>query len=294
MNIAPCLWFDGDAVEAVALYTSVLPQTRVTSVIRYTEGMPLPAGQVMLVEFDVAGRRFQALNGGHAFRPNPSISFFVQLDDADEGRRIFESLADCGQILMPMDAYAWSRCYGWVQDRFGVSWQIFVRADALGAPGIVPCLLFSGQVHGRAGEAMQRYSGLFPDAHVDTIERYGPGEGPVETVKHGRFTLAGEPFVAMDSHMNHGFAFNEGISLSVLCAGQAEVDRLWDALTDGGEPGPCGWLKDRFGVSWQVVPEALVRRQGLGDDEANARMYGAMMTMSKLDVATLERAWHGR
>jgi predicted 3-demethylubiquinone-9 3-methyltransferase (glyoxalase superfamily) len=140
---------------------------------------------------------------------------------------------------------------------------------------------------------MDRLTSLFPGSRIDGVTRYEPGEGPTDTVKHGMFTLDGQRFIAMDAHGEHGFGFNEATSLSVRCRDQEEVDRYWDALGDGGAAHRCGWLKDRFGISWQIVPQRLVELQESPDRAARDRMFQAMMTMGKLDVAGLERAFRG-
>jgi len=125
------------------------------------------------------------------------------------------------------------------------------------------------------------------------VARYAPGEGPEGTVKHGRFVLAGQDMVAMDSHLAHGFTFNEALSFQVTCEDQATLDHYWEGLGAGGAYGPCGWLKDRFGVSWQVIPAGIGRWLSGGDAAARNRAFAAMMTMGKLDIAALERAYAG-
>jgi predicted 3-demethylubiquinone-9 3-methyltransferase (glyoxalase superfamily) len=180
-----------------------------------------------------------------------------------------------------------------VKDRFGVSWQVMAGRRPPGSAAITPCLMFAGPQHGRAEEAMRAYAATFPDGRVVDVERYAPGEGPVGTVKHGRLTLAGQDLVAMDSHVAHGITFNEALSLQVTCDDQATVDRYWEALGAGGAHGPCGWLKDRFGLSWQVVPTRLSSWMAGQDHAARDRAFAAMLKMGKLDVAALERAYRG-
>lgn len=140
---------------------------------------------------------------------------------------------------------------------------------------------------------MSFYTGVFPRGRIDRVERYAAGEGPQGTVKHGRFTLAGQEVVAMDSHVTHGYTFNEALSLQVTCADQSELDRYWEALAEGGEHGPCGWLKDRFGLSWQVVPAAIARWMASTDTAARDRAFEVMLQMKKLDIAALQRAYEG-
>jgi len=153
---------------------------------------------------------------------------------------------------------------------------------------IAPCLWFDGN----AEQAARFYTSLFSDAEILSVIRYGDNMPlPAGTVLLVEFTLAGQRFQALNGGPE--FPFTEAISLSVRCADQAEVDRLWKALTEGGAPGQCGWLKDRFGVSWQIVPDRLVELQNSGDAVAIGRMFQALMTMSRLDVAALERAYRG-
>ena len=291
-KIAPCFWFDGLAADAARFYVDVFSPS-VPAKVTTTSSL--------VVEFDIDGQRFQGLNGGPMFQPNPSISFFVHCDDEATVRRVATELAAGGRELMPLGAWPWSPCYAWVQDRYGVTWQVIQRSPSSPSSSsprtVAPCLLFSGAVHGCAHEAMEHYVEVFGGG-VTHVERYGDGDPvPAEakgTVKHARFLLGAQEFVVSDSHMAHGFSFSEGISLSVRCADQAEVDRLWSALlAGGGTESRCGWLKDRFGVSWQVVPDALVELQRRGDAQASERMMAAMMTMVKLDVAVLQRAYRG-
>jgi predicted 3-demethylubiquinone-9 3-methyltransferase (glyoxalase superfamily) len=154
---------------------------------------------------------------------------------------------------------------------------------------IAPCLWFNGQ----AEEAAKLYISLVGDGEITAISHYGEGMPfPAGTAMMVEFTLAGQRYQGLNGGPH--FTFNEAISLSVNCVDQAEVDKLWDGLiADGGSPSQCGWLKDRFGVSWQIVPAAMGRMQREGTPEQVGRMMGAMMTMSKLDVAALEAAFQG-
>ena len=153
--------------------------------------------------------------------------------------------------------------------------------------------MFTGAQAGRAAEAMRVYAEAFPDGRVHDVARYEATEGPVGSVKHGRFSLAGQDMIAMDSHLGHGFAFGEAVSLQVMCEDQAEVDGYWAALSEGGEQGPCGWLKDRFGLSWQVVPHGIREWMTSPDVAARDRAFTAMMGMRKPDVAALRAAFGG-
>jgi len=296
--IAPCIWLDDQAEAAAGLYTSVFPGSRVTATSRYPSTFDNPGGKprgsVLTVEVELSGTPFSLLNGGPAFTINPTISFFAFTSGIDETERMVAALADGGSFLMELGEYPWSPRYAWVQDRHGVSWQVMTTAGPeRPEPRIVPCLMFSGAVAGRAAEALRRYASIFPDGSVESLEHYEPGEGPPDMLKHGRARLAGNSLVAMDSHLEHAAAFNEAVSLQVLCRDQAEVDHFWSGLGDGGEEGPCGWLKDRFGVSWQVVPTAFMEMMKAGEAAGPGyeRAFKAMLDMKKLDLATLQAAF---
>jgi predicted 3-demethylubiquinone-9 3-methyltransferase (glyoxalase superfamily) len=296
--IVPCIWFDDQAEQAAAFYAKSFDsgRGRVTAVSHYPENSDNPSGKprgsVLTVEFEVAGQRFTAFNGGPQFVLNPSISFFVGVDSAGEADKLFAALADGGEALMPIGTYPWSERYGWVKDRFGVSWQIMAGRRP-GDPTIFPCLMFTGTQAAKAEEAMRLYTSVFPNGRIDAIERYVAGEGPEGSIKHGRFVVDGQLMVAMDSHIEHGTTFNEALSLQIMCKDQPEVDRYWEALSEGGEKGPCGWLKDPFGVSWQVVPTNITKWFTTEDVAARDRAFAEMMKMKKIDIATLERAFAG-
>ena len=296
--IVPCLWFDDQAEEAARFYTRTFGDGRVLATSHYPESLDNPSGKprgsVLTVDFEVLGRRFAALNGGPHFVINPSVSFFVHTDTSERTDQLCAALVEGGKYLMPPGTYPWSERYGWVQDCFGVSWQVMTSKPAPGAPGIVPCLMFADAQHGRAEEAMKAYTAVFPESRVVHVERYGADRGPEGKVVHGRFVLAGQDFVAMDSHEARGATFNEGLSFQVMCEDQADVDRYWERLSDGGRPGVCGWLKDAFGLSWQVVPKSISAWLASRDTRASDRAFQAVMGMKKLDIAALDAAFAGR
>jgi len=155
---------------------------------------------------------------------------------------------------------------------------------------IYPCLWFDGT----AEQAAQSYTSLFPDSHIDSVNRSAADNpsttaGAVLTVE---FTLAGQKFLGLNGGPE--FHFTEAVSFTIDCADQAEVDRYWEGLIDGGgEASRCGWLKDRFGLSWQVVPRALPEFLDSPDREAAARAMKAMLEMTKIDIARLQDAFEG-
>ena len=152
-------------------------------------------------------------------------------------------------------------------------------------PRLTPNLWFDTQ----GEEAAQFYTSVFPNSRIVEITHYGSaGPRDVGSVMTVSFELDGQPFVALNGGPD--FTFNEALSLEIECEDQAEVDRYWDALAEGGEEGPCGWLKDRYGLSWQVVPKRLMELVTDPDPERGQRAMAAMLQMRKLDVAELERA----
>jgi predicted 3-demethylubiquinone-9 3-methyltransferase (glyoxalase superfamily) len=290
-KITPCLWFDNQAEEAINLYTSLFQNSRIGGLSRYGEDGPGEPGSVLTATFFLEGQEFMALNGGPQFTFTPAISFFVNCETESEVDALFQGLSEGGAVLMPMQAYPFSDKFAWLQDRFGVSWQLNLGPRP---QKITPFLMFVGEQHGRAEEAMRLYTSLFPDSGIDHIVRHGPGEMEEEgTVQQAAFTLAGQQFMALESALEHNFTFNEAISLSVRCEDQAEVDRLWEALGQEGEIQQCGWLKDRFGVSWQIVPEVLEELMSDPDPARSQRVMQAVLSMVKLDVAGLQRAYEG-
>jgi predicted 3-demethylubiquinone-9 3-methyltransferase (glyoxalase superfamily) len=193
---------------------------------------------------------------------------------------------------MELDAYPFSPQFGWVQDRYGLSWQLNLAGRS---QKITPFLTFVGDQHARAEAAMNDYVDLFENSSITAIQRRGPdGDGVEGTVQHAVFTLAGQAFMASDGGLEHGFTFTPALSFFVNCETQDEVDRLWEGLSAGGEKGVCGWLTDRYGVSWQVVPTILGELMQDEDREKATRVTQAMLQMTKLDIGALQAAYDGK
>lgn len=292
-KIIPCVWFDHQAEEAATFYTALFPNSSVSKIAYYPkagEGVSgKSAGSVMTVEFVLNGYTFLGLNGGPVFDITPAISFFVNLATEQEIDELWSKLSEGGTALMELGTYPFSQKYGWIQDKYGVSWQLILN-DA--PQKIVPSLLFVGEVYKKAEAAMQHYTSLLPDSKIIDIARYGesvPGE-QADAVMYSSFSLANELFSAMDSGYAHAFTFTPAISFIINCDSQEEVDRLWTALSVVPEAEQCGWLQDAFGVSWQIVPTRLNELMSDGDQEKTERVMAAMLTMKKLDIAGLEAA----
>jgi predicted 3-demethylubiquinone-9 3-methyltransferase (glyoxalase superfamily) len=297
-KITPHLWFDTQAKAAAELYSEVFPESHVTNVTTLRD---TPSGDCDVVSFTVWGHDFMAISAGPLFEINPSISFIVNFDPAtlpDAAQaldRVWEQLADGGRALMPLGEYPFSKHYGWIADRYGVSWQL-ILSDPEGdpRPTIVPSLMFTGQVCGKAAEARDHYISVFGDAERGQSVPYPEGSEPDEpgTTMFSDFRLADRWFAAMDSAHEHGFGFNEAVSLMIRCTDQEEIDHYW-RLSAVPEAEQCGWLKDRFGVSWQVVPAVMEEMMSHGTREQIDRVTQAFLPMKKFDLAALRAAYEG-
>jgi predicted 3-demethylubiquinone-9 3-methyltransferase (glyoxalase superfamily) len=291
-QITPHLWFDQEAVEAANFYTKTFPDSRVTNVSQLHD---TPSGDVDVVSFELFGQPFMAISAGPLFSFTPSISFAVACATKEEVDEYWNRLIEGGEALMPLDSYPFSERYGWLKDRYGLSWQLMHAGEQPISQRITPTLMFVGDVCGKAEEAIGFYSSVFPNSAAEILARYEEGEEPDTpgTVKYGAFSLAGYQLAAMDSAQVHGFGFNEAISLMVHCDTQDQIDHYWEKLSAVPEAEQCGWLKDRYGVSWQIVPSAMDEMLANGTDEQRARVTAAFLQMKKFDIAELQRAAEG-
>lgn len=299
-KIVPHLWFDNEAKEAANFYCSVFPDSRITSL---TTLHNTPSGDTDIVSFELWGYQFQAISAGPLFKFNPSISFMVNFDPSQDKEarqridQVWNNLMEGGQALMPLDKYPFSERYGWVQDRYGLSWQlIYTDPEGEERPLIIPSLLFVGDIYGKAEKASDFYLSLFKDARRGAIARYPAGMEPDKEgmIMFTDFALEGQWFAAMDSAREHGFGFNEAISFMVYCENQEEIDHYWEKLSAVPEAEQCGWLKDKYGLSWQIVPTAMDTMMQDQDPERLARVTQAFLKMKKFDLAVLQRAYDGK
>lgn len=291
-NISTHLWFDKEAKEAAAFYTSVFNNSEITdnSVLNNT-----PSGSVDIVTINLAGQEFTLLSAGPLFKFTPAISFLVACNTETEVDQLWEKLGKDGQVMMELGSYPFSKKYGWTQDKYGLSWQIMLTNEHKPLQKITPTLMFVGDVCGQAREAISFYTSIFHDSKVGEMMTYQAGEEPDKegTIKHADFTLEGQQFAAMDSAHKHQFSFNEAISFMVHCDTQEEIDYYWDKLSAVPESEQCGWLKDKFGVSWQIVPD-MGKYFASGDPDKIARVTQAFLKMKKFDLAALNQAAEGK
>lgn len=292
-KITPFLWFDGKAEEAANFYASTFRNAKVNTITYWGEGAPFPKDQVKQCIFEINGLQFYSFDAGPHFKINPAISFFVYFNTKEELETTWAKLSAKGKVLMPLNTYPWSESYGWCADEYGVNWQLML--DSNQGSSTVPSLLFTQHNSGKAAQAIELYTSLFKNSGIKSMSPYLKDEGDVEGyIKHAQFTLEGQLFACMDSSAKHDFVFNEAISFFVHCNDQEEVDYFWDNLTaNGGQESQCSWLKDRFGVSWQIVPKVLADLISSKDKAKAGRAMQAMMKMKKIIVADIEKAANG-
>ncbi len=283
------LWFDKEAKEATAFYATLFPDSKIDSV---TTIGGTPSGNSDIVVFRLAGQEFMAISAGPYFKLNPAISLFVTFDTEAEIESVWNKLADGGKVLMPFQTYPWAKKYGWLQDKYGLSWQLSMSEHHQMEQRITPLLMFTGAVAGKAKEAIADYTTIFPNSKTEMLVPYAEGEGDTPGfLKHSRYALNGCNFMAMDSSGPHQFGFNEAVSFVVNCDTQEEIDHYWEKLSAVPTSEQCGWCKDKYGVSWQIVPSIMKKMMTSGDKEKIARVTQAFLKMKKFDIKTLEEAY---
>lgn len=288
-TISPCLWYNQDALEAAQLYTNAFENGQIKEVTHYMANNQMPEGTVLTVLLTLCGQEFLCLNGGPVFRPNPSLSFFVNCESEGQFTALWDALAKDGTILMPQGEYPFSIKYGWLQDKYGVAWQISLTGTK---QTIMPYFLFTGAAQGKAEEAINQYCSIFGGAKLLDIQLYGKDMvEPEGTVMHATFQLEGQTFMAADSAQAHNFAFDDGVSLCIDCKTQEEIDYFWEKLTAGGQEQPCGWLQDKYGVAWQVAPTHMAKWLNPNTPARAQRVYDAMMPMTKINLQVLQDAY---
>lgn len=283
-NIFPCLWYDGDAKESADFYCQVFGGTITTDT-------------PVVLNIELFSQKLMLLNGGPQFKKNASVSFMVLCETEEEVEKYWSPLSENGLVLMELGEYPWSKKYGWVRDRFGVTWQVYL-GEKQGEQKIIPTLMFIHKNNGKAMEAMELYTEVFPNSKIGNVLKYGDGVGNEsheipENVQHAHFEIDDYSFFCMDNSYDHQFDFNEGISIVVMTDNQEQTDHLWNSLTkDGGRESMCGWLKDKFGMSWQIVPKKLIQLMNDPHQEKAQKVVQAMMKMQKIVISDLEEAYN--
>lgn len=272
-TITSCLWFNGKAAEAAAFHCKIFKNS---TIIHSDE---------VVTHYNLNGYQFTALNGGSQHQMTPAVSYFVYCGSDQEIERIYEALSKDGKVLMPLDQYPWTSKYAWVQDKFGVSWQLDI--DDIKVPQkIVPSLLFTDKKYTLIQKAFDHYDSIF-NTHFLTSLPYPISAGaPLGTHQFAQFKLNNTVFNAMSNNARHDFDFTPGNSFVIECENQEEIDQCWNQLTEGGEAGKCGWLVDKFGVSWQVIPSQL--GELMSNSDTSEAVMDRMLEMKKIVIAELE------
>ncbi|HYC83849.1 MAG TPA: VOC family protein [Chryseosolibacter sp.] len=301
-TITPHLWFDHEAKEAATFYTSLFPDSRVLHVTTL-HGVPSPSGKADVVSFELAGQPFMAISAGPEFKFNPLISFILNFDPSKDKQakesldRTWKQLSPGGSVLMELGEYPFSKRYGWLQDKYGLSWQL-ILSDPGGEerPFITTSILFTGNVCGKAEEAINFYLSVFKDSKRGITAPYPEGMEPEKpgTIMFADFRLGSAWFAAMDSAQTHNFKFNEAVSLLIPCDTQEEIDYFWKKLSADPASEQCGWLKDKYGVSWQVSAAALNEMMKTGSRDQIDRLTQAFLPMKKFDIRKLREAFEGK
>ena len=285
-KIIPHLWYDKEADEASEFYMSLFEGSRLKNktILNGT-----PSGSVDMITIELAGQEFMLLSAGPLFKFTPAVSFLIACSSIEEVEVLWKKLIENGAALMALDAYPFSKKYGWVIDKYGLSWQVMYMGDFEIKQKITPTLMFVGDQCGKAEEAIQFYTTIFKQSSLGNILRYGEDAAPnkADTIQHVDFVLENQTFAAMDSAYEHDFTFNEAISLMVMCDTQAEIDYYWDKLSAVPEAEQCGWLKDKYGFSWQIVPTIMNEMMQNKDAAKLAKVTEAFLKMKKFDIAEL-------
>jgi predicted 3-demethylubiquinone-9 3-methyltransferase (glyoxalase superfamily) len=290
-KIVPHFWYDKEAKDAANFYTSIFKDSEVEHVTAITN---TPSGDCDIVRFRLLGQDFMAISAGPFFKINPSISMFVVFDNEQEIDETWNKLVDGGKVLMDYNTYPWAKKYGWLEDKYGLSWQLSWSDNHKIGQRITPMIMFTGDVAGKAKEAIEYYTEIFDNTKIEMMVPYSATDGDKEGfIKHARFNLEGQTFMAMDSSGPHKFGFNEAISLVVNCDTQEEIDYYWKKLSAVPESEECGWVKDQFGVSWQITPSIMNEMMVSGTKEQIDRVTQCFLKMKKFDIAELERAFEG-
>lgn len=298
LKIVPHLWYEKQAVEAAKFYTSIFPGSKITNITTLPD---TPSGDCDQVTFEIWGQKFMAISGGPFFKFNPSVSFMVNFDPSrlnnarENLDEVWNRLSEGGTPLMPLDTYPFSERFGWIQDKFGLTWQlILTNPEGEERPTIIPSLMFVKNNYGKAEEAINFYLTVFENSKQGHISRYPKGMEPERegTIMFSDFMLNNQWFAAMDSAQEHNFSFNEAISFLVSCDSQEEIDYFWKKLSSVPEAEQCGWLKDQYGLSWQIVGKDMDEMMN-GTPEQINRVTKALLKMKKLNLSELRKQYEG-
>ncbi|MCA9349469.1 VOC family protein [Candidatus Saccharibacteria bacterium] len=221
------------------------------------------AGQDLTISISIYGYDFTLINAGPEFKATPSNSFMIYFNPTKPGQskqdltKIANRLLEKGTALMPLQEYDFSPWFAWIEDKYGFSWQlILIEPQDPEYPRIVPAWMFGGPVQNQAKSASSYYQSVFKHSSRGLEFSYPKATGPAQagSIMYSDFKLENQWFAANDAGVNQDFSFTEAVSYQINCADQAEIDYYWSKLSNDPASEQCGWCKDRYGISWQIVP----------------------------------------
>jgi predicted 3-demethylubiquinone-9 3-methyltransferase (glyoxalase superfamily) len=279
-HIHTCLWYDHNVESAFDQYSQAFPDTSFGRDNDYVYSL------------DLMGNELSGIHGGPHFKHSPAASMFVLLDSKEEVEQAWVSLSTGGQVIMKLENYPWSEYYGYCADAYGVSWQVMLRGSIPHIESsVAPCLLFVNEKNGLAHQAIEDYIRIFNGEKI-SVSTYPEIEGESPKILHAIIALEDHfQLRIMDGEGQHEFDFTEAMSFIVEVKNQDELDHYWHALTaGGGQESKCGWCKDKYGVSWQVVPKGL--SQMLHHPRHGKSIQEALLLMQKIEISKLEQVIH--
>lgn len=280
-KIWTCIWVDKEAEELSEFYQKVFANSSINGISHYPKATEKvsgkKAGTVMTVEMKIENLNLLILNGGSFYKFNPSFSFMVFCENEEEIKSKWNILSEKGEIRMGLDNYPWASLYGWTTDKFGVEWQlILVPSDQK----ICPAFLYVNDMYGKGEDAIKYYTSIFPHSRVGMMAK----DEKNDTVQYAEFYLENQKFVLMEGPGDHPHRLNNSCSLIVNCRNQQEIDHYWEILSHSGKIEECGWLKDKFGLSWQITPADFIKLLKQGDDQEINKMFEVLLTMKKIEL----------
>lgn len=280
------LWFDDNAVEAVAFYCSLFENSRLQWQYAIKD---TPSGDCDLLAFELDGQAFSAISAGPYYQLNESVSIMVTCSSRAEVLRLYQAFMKKGDFLMPLQEYAFNPYYAWVRDAFGVTWQLLLDENQESFYQFDFCLLFASENCGKASEALDFYASLF-DTSIESIVLYQEGQAHEARAKvsYASLNLGSNRLVLMDHAYTGDKLFNEAFSFMILCDSQDEIDLYWQALSAVPEAEQCGWCKDSFGLSWQILPSWLMSLYENSQAEKLNKIQKKLLKMRKIDSQSLK------
>ncbi len=282
-NTCVHLWFKGeDPAKAIDKYTGIFDNSK----ILYSTSFETPfATTAQSMEFTLGGKIFRAINAQPAFEFNNSFSLCVLCSTReDSDSKWAQLISNGGKEIMPLGKYDFAERYGWLVDEFGLSWQVFFGGKMPFDFEVVPSLLYP---KGKTKEALAFYSTIFTDFAVNFVDYLDEEKN---NILFSCFNINGSDYFAYDNLSDREFPFNESASIMIECETQEEIDYYWDRLSADPTAGQCGWTKDPFGLSWQILPKFLSEALFDQDAEKYKKLSGAMLEMKKMDLGKLKKA----